>query len=180
MKPLIDETTEIKRELSALEERLSSREHEIKDAEFSNVSKEEIKRIHTNHEQDKAMARDLDKQLQAIAGRTDEMHRTMVNLERTVLTLSTGALALTVTFSRSLVPATPESIALLQWSWISLTGAIVAFPLGTLAELGGELGMRPRRLVSIFAILIPSLGFGLFLSGIMLFLLFALKNIPVA
>jgi hypothetical protein len=177
MKPFDEEVRDLGREMAALSERLRSRIDEITLVEFGDPAKDEIKRLRREIENDRAMSERLQRRRDEIIKKLADVRRLMDDAQRTVFTLSTSALALTVTFKSSFVPAEPQSLDFLRFAWIALTGATVAFPLGVFFEAMRQIELSPRRAIRFLSTSVPPVGVGLFLTGIIFFLLFALRNL---
>ena len=119
-------------------------------------------------------------QLQEVRDDSNVILKKMADLQRTVFGLSTSALALSVTFSSSLIPDEPNDLYLLRQAWILFTISVIAFPLDALTDVAAKIGLPPFVLFKTLGVVFSAVGFACFIGGVLDFLRFALANLPAA
>jgi hypothetical protein len=143
VKSVTEQIRELEQEAAAAAERVIALNKDVAIAQFEG-SKEDAIQFRERLEAEKRFAELMCGKLDSLRAEYANLVLKMVELERTVFGLATGALALSVTFSGQLIPDEPNELQLLRTSWILLTVSIFAFPTGAVLNLVHRIGIGPR------------------------------------
>lgn len=171
--PIQSELAAIKDRIAALDGDLVERDHQILGAELGT---DDVAPVRLAHEGDKDAAAGISRDFRELTDRATAAHEKMVQHQKLVLALSSGALALSITFRGTLAPEGAQEITLLRNGWIGFTAAILAGLFVSYFEAFHLLGVRPNRVFALASALLPITASMCFLYATISFVLFALAN----
>ena len=177
MKSIKDEVLELEADQDAAQSRIAAIAKQLPIATFEG-SEEQVARLKGELASERESIRDLRERTKAVMSKADTATQELADLERTVFSLATGALALSVTFSDSLIPVDPKSLDSLRAAWILLTTVVITFLVGRSAQVIDSIGYPPRWLFKFLSNILPGVAFACFGLGVLSFLEFALGNLP--
>lgn len=168
---------EIQQTLAETQKRAAELREQITVETFEGTP-EGVRQLLDQFKSEEEKVRDLRRETDELRKEINASTKMSTDVDRTVFGLATGALALSVTFSSSLIPENAVGIELLQTSWISFTLSIIAYPTGIMLEVVERWGVPGHKLVGYFARLVQSFVYLFFMFGVFYFLRFALGNLP--
>jgi hypothetical protein len=173
---LRDQLEELSRGLEALVKRAEDRSEAIRQAKFSYPGP--IAVLEREAAEDERLAQRLKKRLSKIGETLSEATKTVEDFLRMIFTLSTGALALTVTFQSSLAPEGVTQVGYLKLAWLGFVVAIVTYTFRKIPALFSQFEMWPRTFWKWVDYTCPGISVLGFIQGCLWFFLFALSNLP--
>jgi|GEM_PF-4641804 len=160
-----------------LMERMADLERKVSAAKLGSRENEPLA-LDQEHEEIKTEWKDLINRFEKVKDKHTSVIEGLAQLQDTVLKLSTGALALSVTFSSLMLPEDPSHLWLLAVSWLFLGLSIVSVPSGNWLKLFETMGISFNSSYVPSSLSCSAWSFPFFIFGILVMMIFAIINLP--
>ena len=177
MNGIIGKQEKLDKDILSIEKEILRITQEILETKYTGTQ-EDLDRLQEQLAKLKKVVEGLGARNKNISGSLAEIRKDFVDLEKTILSLSTGALALSITFSSTFVTDQSIHIDFLRNAWVFFAATICIYPFSRLIDFFNRFGYPHNRLANFLVSLIGPMGHGCFTGGIGYFLIFAVLNLP--